>query len=58
VQLPEHGVAQALDRLELYQRDYALLDRDVTQIDLRVPGMVALKPTVREAADPKKKKKP
>ena len=56
VQLPEHGVAQALDRLDMYQRDYALLDRDVTLIDLRVPGVVAVKPTVREDADPKKKK--
>ncbi len=44
VQLPEVGVAQALDQLELYQSDYALLDRDVMLIDLRVPGMVALKP--------------
>ncbi len=44
VQLPETGVAQALDRLEMYQQEYALLDRDVTQIDLRVPGLVTLKP--------------
>lgn len=44
VQLPETGVAQALDRLDMYERDYALLDRDVTQIDLRVAGIVTLKP--------------
>lgn len=44
VQLPETGVAQALDRLDIYQAQYQLLDRDVTQIDLRVPGIVALKP--------------
>lgn len=44
VQLPESGVAQALDRLDMYQTDYALLDRDVMLIDLRVPGMVTLKP--------------
>jgi cell division protein FtsQ len=44
VQLPETGVAQALDRLDTYQRDYALLDRDVTEIDLRVAGIVTLKP--------------
>jgi cell division protein FtsQ len=44
VQLPEQGVAQALDQLEMYQRDYALLDRDVTLIDLRVPGMMSVKP--------------
>ncbi len=44
VQLPEAGVAQALDRLEIYQAQYQLLDRDVTEIDLRVPGVVTLKP--------------
>lgn len=44
VQLPESGVAQALDRLDIYQAQYQLLDRDVTQIDLRVPGVVTLKP--------------
>lgn len=44
VQLPESGVAQALDQLEMYQTDYALLDRDVSVIDLRVPGLVTLKP--------------
>ena len=44
VQLPETGVAQALDRLDIYQAQYQLLDRDVTQIDLRVPGVVTLKP--------------
>jgi cell division protein FtsQ len=44
VQLPEQGVAQALDNLQTYQADYALLDRDVTLIDMRVPGLLALKP--------------
>lgn len=44
VQLPESGIAQALGHLEMYQRDYALLDRDVTLIDLRVAGFVTLKP--------------
>lgn len=61
VQLPEQGVAQALDRLETYQRDYQLLDRDVTQIDLRVPGLLALRPgelASQQIADGKKKKKP
>ena len=56
VQLPEQGVAQALQHLEMYQRDYALLDRDVTLIDLRVPGMVALRPAIREDSDDEKKK--
>lgn len=44
VQLPEQGVAQALDELVAYQQDYQLLERDVTQIDLRVAGFVALTP--------------
>ena len=43
VQLPESGVAQALQQLEMYQRDDQLLDRDVNVIDMRVPGMVSLK---------------
>lgn len=51
VQLPETGVAQALDRLDSYQQDYALLDRDVTQIDLRVPGLVTLTPGELAAAE-------
>lgn len=64
VQLPEQGVAQALAHLEGYQRDSALLDRDVTLIDLRVPGLVALKPgplaaeQLAEAAKASKTKKP
>jgi len=64
VQLPESGVAQALDRLEMYQQDYALLDRDVTLIDLRVPGLVTLKPgeiaaaQIAEASGKKSAKKP
>ncbi|MBN9316570.1 MAG: FtsQ-type POTRA domain-containing protein [Devosia sp.] len=60
VQLPESGVAQALDRLEMYEKDYALLDRDVTLIDLRVPGIVTLKPgeiAAQQLADAKKKTK-
>lgn len=48
VQLPEMGVAQALDNLGMYQRDYALLERDVTIIDLRVPHLVAVRPAKHE----------
>jgi cell division protein FtsQ len=44
VQLPEQGVAQALNQLASYQREHRLLERDVTVIDLRVPGLLALKP--------------
>ncbi len=50
IQLPESGVAQALDRLEMYQADYALFERDVTVIDLRVPGFLTLKPGELAAA--------
>jgi cell division protein FtsQ len=61
VQLPENGVAQALQQLDMYQRDQQLLDRDVTVIDLRVAGMVSLKlGDLAEKArleDGKKKKK-
>jgi cell division protein FtsQ len=48
VQLPETGVAQALGQLESYQQQHQLLDRDVTLIDLRVPGIVAYKLAVHE----------
>ena len=53
VQLPELGVAQALKRLDYYQTDFQLLDRDVTQIDLRVASIVAVRPTKTE--EPPKK---
>ena len=52
VQLPEHGVAQALRRLAGYQSDYRLLDRDVSIIDLRVDNLVAVRPTPSEDTDP------
>jgi cell division protein FtsQ len=53
VQLPETGVAQALQRLETYQRDYALLERDLALIDMRVQGVLALRPNQRPAEDEK-----
>lgn len=52
VQLPEQGVAQALDRLVAYQKEYQLLDRDVSVIDLRIETVVAVRPNKTE--DPKK----
>lgn len=48
IQLPELGVAQALNHLESYQAEYQLLDRDITVIDLRVPSLVAVRPTLTE----------
>lgn len=56
VQLPELGVSQALSQLQRYQRDYALLDRDATVIDLRVAGTVALTPSAAAAAEIKKER--
>lgn len=64
VQLPEQGVAQALGKLAIYQERFALLDRDITLIDLRVPGVVSMKrgPLATELYEAslkdKKKKKP
>jgi cell division protein FtsQ len=45
VQLPETGVVQALNQLESFEKNYQLLERDVTVIDLRVPSIVALLPS-------------
>jgi cell division protein FtsQ len=50
VQLPEQGVAQALGQLTTLEGKYQLLDRDVSLIDLRVPGVVAVKPSEAAAA--------
>jgi cell division protein FtsQ len=49
VKLPEVGVAQALTQLATLEKEFSLLERDVTQVDLRVAGVVAVKPT-EEAA--------
>lgn len=43
VQLPENGVAQALTALDGFQRDYLLLDRDLSLIDLRVNDTLAVR---------------
>ena len=51
IQLPETGVAQALRQLLLLDEKFQLLDRDVTIVDLRVPGLLALKPAIREVAE-------
>jgi cell division protein FtsQ len=50
IQLPEKGVAQALGQLTTLQNQFKLLDRDVTIVDLRVPGVVAVKPSADAAA--------
>jgi cell division protein FtsQ len=60
VELPETGVAQALQQLAMYEATTQLLDRDVDVIDMRVPGMLSLKlgdlATQARAADAKKNK--
>lgn len=45
VQLPEQGVAQALGQLTTLEKTFQVLERDVTVIDLRVQGVVAVKPS-------------
>jgi cell division protein FtsQ len=45
IQLPEQGVAQALGQLTTLQDQFQLLQRDVVAVDLRVPGVVAIKPS-------------
>lgn len=43
IALPEHGAVEALRRLEALQGEYALLDRPVTQLDMRAPGRLAVR---------------
>ena len=42
VALPEEGAPQALAELESLQSDYALLDRPLSQLDMRAPGRIAI----------------
>lgn len=43
VELPETGVVQALKHLSTLQTDHAIMDRDLSLIDLRVAGSVAVR---------------
>ncbi len=43
VQLPETGVTQALNRLDALESDHAILERDLSLIDLRVPDSVIVR---------------
>lgn len=43
VALPEEGAPEALARLETLQAEYALLDRPLTQLDMRAPGRLAVR---------------
>lgn len=43
VALPEEGAPEAMARLEQLHQQYALLDRPVTQLDMRAPGRLAVR---------------
>ncbi len=43
IALPEEGPAHALEQLEGLQARHALLDRPLTQIDMRAPGRLAVR---------------
>lgn len=43
VRLPEKNIAVALDRLEEYQREHSLFDRDIIAVDLRVPDRLIVR---------------
>lgn len=43
VRLPEKNIATALDRLEEFQRDHGLFERDVIAVDLRVPDRLIVR---------------
>ncbi len=61
VELPEDGVAQALDRLVALDRAKKLLSRDITLVDLRLPDRVTVRLSDAAAAareDALKPKKP
>lgn len=51
VRLPETGIAQALERLNAYQTDYRILDREIGMVDLRVDGLLVVRPTIAENED-------
>jgi cell division protein FtsQ len=63
IELPEDGIAQALDRLVALDRDKKLLSRDITLVDLRQPDRVTVRQSDaaaaarEEALKPKKPKK-
>ena len=59
VRLPEKNIPVALDRLEEFQREHDLFDRDVVAVDLRVPDrlIVRVSPGARLAHPAKAKGK-
>ncbi len=51
VQLPESGLGKALMQLDRAQQQDRLLERDLVLIDMRVAGMLALRPAKDEDSD-------
>lgn len=47
VRLPESGVAQALKSLNIYQVQDQILERDLSIVDLRVHGVLSVRPNER-----------
>lgn len=52
VRLPERGLGAALENLNRAQGEKQLLDRDLVSIDLRVAGLMALRPAQRQQQEP------
>lgn len=52
LQLPERGVTQALRHLDALERDHAILQRDLSLVDMRVAGNVFVRLVERTAEDP------
>ncbi|MGB0571798.1 MAG: cell division protein FtsQ/DivIB [Alphaproteobacteria bacterium] len=53
VRLPEANISAALNRLDDFQREHALLDRDVVAVDLRVPDRLIVRVGRDSAPRPK-----
>lgn len=53
VRLPEQNISTALTRLDDFQREHALLDRDVVAVDLRVPDRLIVRVGRDSAPRPK-----
>ena len=51
VQLPETGITHALRHLDRLERDHAILERDLSLIDLRVPERVLVRVNQRDEED-------
>lgn len=57
VRLPESELTRALARLDEFQRDHALLERDVVAVDLRVPDRLIVRVDPEAAARAREEEK-